>query len=176
MGEIKSTLDLIMEKSKGFTMSEEEKKIFKEQGIARKIKGLVQRRLDALITGERFRAEVTSLRKESREEEMVGLLLKRELIGRIELWKDNQLLLNLLERELGEDPGSVKKVFQEYDGKAARLLESCMNELKEKLKGRGISGSAVMPNIESDQDWNEAFQRLKEDLRVALNANLEETV
>lgn len=171
MGEIKSTLDLIMEKSKNLTMSEEEKKIFKEQEIARKVKGLVQRRLDALITGERFREEVAWLQKESREEEMVGRLLKRELIGCIELCRDNQPFLDLLERELGQDPESVKKILQEYDGKAARLLESRMDELKEKLERREISGSAVVPNIESDQEWNEGIQRLQDELRVALSAN-----
>ena len=43
MAEIKSTLDIIMEKAKRFSVTEEEKKGFKRQELEGKIKGLVQK-------------------------------------------------------------------------------------------------------------------------------------
>ena len=43
MAEIKSTLDIIMEKAKKFSVTEEEKQGFKRQELEGKIKGLVQK-------------------------------------------------------------------------------------------------------------------------------------
>ena len=49
MAEIKSTLDIIMEKAKKFSVTEEEKKGFKRQELEGKIKGLVQKALDGVL-------------------------------------------------------------------------------------------------------------------------------
>jgi len=50
MGEIRSTMDIIMEKAKNLTMSEEEKAEFNRKALQLKVKGLVQKFLDDLIT------------------------------------------------------------------------------------------------------------------------------
>ena len=49
MGEIKSTLDIIMEKTKGLTMSEEERTSFKEKELTGKVKGLVQKYINGFL-------------------------------------------------------------------------------------------------------------------------------
>ena len=61
MGEIKSTLDIIMEKTKGLTMSEEEKEAFQKKETEGKVRGFLQRYLDCVIDLERLKAELLGL-------------------------------------------------------------------------------------------------------------------
>ena len=55
MGEIKSTLDIIMEKTKGLTMTEEEKTAFKSKEMEGKVKGALQKFLDGILDVERLK-------------------------------------------------------------------------------------------------------------------------
>ena len=48
MGEIKSTMDIIMEKTKGLTMTEEEKAEYKHKELTGKVRGLIQKFLDGI--------------------------------------------------------------------------------------------------------------------------------
>ena len=77
MGEIKSTLDIIMEKAKKFSLTEEEKKGFKRQELEGKIKGLVQKALDGVLDSERFQLEVVALR--TKEKELVDSLQQEHI-------------------------------------------------------------------------------------------------
>jgi hypothetical protein len=88
MAEIKSTLDIIMERTRGLRMTGDEKRAFRGQETAGKIKGLVQKCLDGAIDLVRFQGQVTVLRKEVRDEVMVGRLLGEECLDRIELGRD----------------------------------------------------------------------------------------
>ena len=78
MAEIKSTLDIIMEKAKKFSVTEEEKKGFKRQELEGKIKGLVQKVVDGVMDSERFQVEVTAL--QTKEKELVDRILKEEVV------------------------------------------------------------------------------------------------
>ena len=46
MAEVKSTMDLIMEKTKHLTMSEEEKEGFRRKELSGKIRGLVHKSME----------------------------------------------------------------------------------------------------------------------------------
>ena len=101
MGEIRSTLDIIMEKSKDLTMSDEEKKAFKEQEMAGKIRGLIQKYLDGSLDMDKLNVEIAALAE--KDEEMVKRLIREESVSRIEIEGNNEPLL----RVLGEITGSV---------------------------------------------------------------------
>jgi hypothetical protein len=58
MGEIRSTLDIIMEKTEGLTISEEEKRAFQKSEIEVKVRGLLQRFIDGILDIERLAGEV----------------------------------------------------------------------------------------------------------------------
>jgi len=64
MGEIRSTMDIIMEKAKGLTMSEEEKETFRKKETEGKVRGFLQRFLDGFIDAERLKDEIGSLGEE----------------------------------------------------------------------------------------------------------------
>jgi len=39
------------------------------------------------------------------------------------------------------------------------------NEMKNRLNEKGISGTAVVPNLDSDEGWNGYYLKLKEDFK-----------
>ena len=68
MTEIKSTMDIIMEKAKKFSVTEEEKKAFRRHELEGRIKGLIQKYLDALVDLEKLKEDIGALRKEEPKE------------------------------------------------------------------------------------------------------------
>ena len=58
MAEIKSTLDLIMEKTKGLTMSDEEKEAFQQKELETKLRGSLQKVMEGRLKLERFQMEL----------------------------------------------------------------------------------------------------------------------
>ena len=65
MAEIKSTLDLVMEKTRNLTLSSEEKQAQKQIDIGNRIKGLVQKFEDGLLTGNQLKRNYDSFKKDA---------------------------------------------------------------------------------------------------------------
>ena len=82
MAEIKSTLDLIMEKTRGLTMTEEEKRELREKDLVGKVRGLVQKYLDGALDMDRFREKAAALAGEAVTE--FSRILTKEVLSRIE--------------------------------------------------------------------------------------------
>jgi hypothetical protein len=167
MGEIKSTLDIIMEKAKKFSVTEEEKKGFKRQELEGKIKGLVQKVLDGVLDPERFQVEVVAF--QAKEKDLVHRILQEEIVARIELGANNEAPLQLLEKTEGPASAAIRKVVAESEKKDEKQKELRRKALIESFKKKGISGSAVLPNLEADPEWlrsrSEATRQLQEEIR-----------
>jgi hypothetical protein len=63
MGEIKSTIDLVMEKTRHLTLSREEKDAQKKVEVHKRLKGLVQKYQDNLLRKDRLEKELDILNK-----------------------------------------------------------------------------------------------------------------
>ncbi|MBN1849616.1 MAG: hypothetical protein JW932_13640 [Deltaproteobacteria bacterium] len=159
MAEIKSTLDLIMEKTKGMTMTDEEKRAFKEKETTEKVKGLIQRYLDGFMDLERLRMEITAF--EDNQREFVRHTIIEDLISMIGLGKDNRLLWEVLEKICSIRTVSLKEELDRVEQELSRKRSIYEKEMMNDFNSRGISGSAVMPNIDSYPVWL-AFQSGKE--------------
>ena len=174
MAEIKSTLDIIMEKAKKFSVTEEEKQGFKRQELEGKIKGLVQKALDGILDSERFEVELLAL--QAKEKDLVDQILKEEVVARIELGANNELLLKLLENIAGLASTAIRKVLAEFEKKAEMQQESRRKALVYDLKKKGISGSAVLPNLDADPEWlrarSEVTRQLKDEIKEHLRLSL----
>jgi len=154
MAEIKSTMDIIMERTRSLRMTEDEKRAFKEQETAGKLKGLVQRCLDGAIDLTRFHDQVTVLKNEARDDVMVGRLLEKECLDRIELGKDNERIFGMIEEVRLDVPG-IKEKLKEFEEQVQQEKVVRESRLIDGLKEKGVSGSAVIPNIGADPGWNE---------------------
>jgi len=151
MGEIKSTLDLVMEKTRNMSLSAEERKAQKDKEISSRIRGLLQKFADRALSTKNFRSEYQKLQKDYDLSGNTPLI--KEIFSRIELTKDNQSLFDLLaEYQLDfEGLASVLEDFQAARDTAAR--NRCKIIKDQLAKTHFISGSAVVANLENDDQW-----------------------
>ena len=170
MAEIKSTLDIIMEKAKKFSVTEEEKQGFKRQELEGKIKGLVQKSIDGIWDSERFQVEVAAL--QAKDKDLVDQVLKEELVTRLELKENSQELLKMLEYVAGSASSGVRKVLADFEKKGEEQKEIRQKTLLESFQKKGISGSAVLPNMDTDPEWLRAHSELKRELQEAIREQL----
>ena len=164
MGEIRSTMDIIMEKAKGLTMSEEEKETFRKKETEGKVRGLLQRFLDGFIDAERLKDEIGSLGEKRYAVAREALI--RECMGRMEPGADNTILLDALENAVGLDIAPIQKIILDSNQDLEQQKMDRKQVLQKSLEGLGISGTAVIPNIHADQEWirylpemNKGFQK-----------------
>jgi hypothetical protein len=152
MGEIRSTMDIIMEKAKGLTMTEEEKEAFRKKETAGKVRGLLQRFLNGFIDAERLKDEIGSLGEKRYSVSREALI--RECMGRMEPGADNTILLDALENAAGLDIAPIRKIILDYNQDLEQQKMDRKQVLQKNLEGLGISGTAVTPNIHADQEWS----------------------
>lgn len=168
MGEIMSTFDIIMEKTKDLTMSDEEKKAFKEQEMAGKVKGLIQKFLDGILDMDQLGVEVTGLAEKGGD--MVKRVIREESVSRIELEGNNGPLLRVLEEITGSDADSLREVLKEFEQRLEREKVSREEGLKKTLEKQGISGSAVVPNINADPEWSRYVSEMRNEFLERLTS------
>jgi hypothetical protein len=171
MAEIKSTLDIIMEKAKKFSVTEEEKQGFKRQELEGKIKGLVQKSIDGILDSERFQVELAALQAEDKD--LVDPILKEELVGRLEVETNSETLLKMLKSTAGLASKAVRHVMDEFEKKAEKQKESRRKALLENFKKKGISGSAVLPNLDADPEWARIKSEMKRQMQEAIRKVIE---
>jgi hypothetical protein len=151
MGEIKSTLELIMEKTKGLTMTDEEKRRFKEEEIVRDVKGLVQRFIDGFYDIERVKEEVAGVAQDRRRIFLSSL--RKEMLARVNPEIENESLFKFMEAVLAMDVSSLRKRVAVLRAEMDAERRQKEKTVAKKMRDRGVSGSAVIPNPQNDPDW-----------------------
>jgi hypothetical protein len=168
MGEIRSTLDIIMEKTRGLTMTEEEKVAYKQKELVGKVRGLIQKYLDKALSEDRLQVELTALGEMDRDR--VKQVIIEETIPKIALGEDNEPVLNILESTIGVDTAPVKEVLADFEDRLGKEKDACEEKLRTRLVEKGISGSAAIPNIAADPEWARSVAQLEGVLKEKLNS------
>jgi hypothetical protein len=158
MGEIRSTLDIIMEKTKGLTMTAEERVAIQRNEIEGKIRGLVQRYLDGALDLERLREEITTMGGDKQGMAMESL---KEECKHLDPEGDPFPYLKILETVLKVDTGPVKRVISDYHQEMDQRKRSWEGRAIEQLHRKAISGSAVVPNLRADPAWLDVVSKEK---------------
>jgi hypothetical protein len=162
MAEIKSTLDLVMEKTKNLSLSAEEREVQKDKEIGSRIRGLLNKFQDKAISFDQFNSEYRALKKEHGLKSPGNEQLIKEISDRIEPGKDNQALFDLLSKFKMSDFEGLKSILQEFQTASDTAARECNQRLKEQLaKTHFISGSAVVPNLENDADWQKEAGQIR---------------
>ena len=168
MTEIKSTLDLILEKTKHMTITDEEKAELRQKEIRRKIKGWIQKYKDHTLKLDTLRKELNQTEQEY-DTENVKNLMKIDLILSVQPEQDNTPIYELLEQLLGENTDILSRLldtfYQRIDEEKKRIAAKIGSTLAEK----GISGSAVIPNPFSDAEWETLYSELLGDFTTQRN-------
>jgi len=168
LAEIKSTLDLVMERTKNLTLSAEEKQAQKQIEIENRIKGLVQKLQDGLLTYNQLKTEYETFKKESNLSD--NSLLVREILTRLDPERDNQILLEALEECCRLDTAKIRADIKDYRDDYQRAARQRSAQLKEDLaRNHSISGSAVLPNLAADEKWQQQAQEMRRQFEQKLN-------
>jgi hypothetical protein len=168
MGEIKSTLDLVMEKTRNLSLSDEERQGQKNKEIERRIRGLLQKFNDQALSADKLRSEYQKLQKGYDLPDNAPLI--NEICKQIELGKDNDALFELLARFKVTDIERIASVLHEFDA----VIDAAARERSEILQAKlaeahFISGPAVVPNLEADKTWHEKVGEIHARFEQLLN-------
>lgn len=158
MGEIKSTIDLVLEKTRDLTLSSEDKDKLAQKELEKKIQGLISRYLDQLIPMSRLAQEME--RMAGTEKDLSVRLLKRHLLAHLDFARDNSNILSALEEVAGVDTASLANLQEEYQSEKEEAKKGITEKSLERLQERGVSGSAVVPNLGKDPDWTQFLEGL----------------
>ena len=152
MGEIKSTLDLVMEKTSHLKLSAKEKNEQALQETRRRLKGLVDKYRDQSIKFEQLQKELEALKNPG--EGIDGRWLMIESLTHLRLDRDNSALIHLLGVYFRMDTSQIESALDNYVEARQSAAEARMAEIRENMaRTSAISGSAVIPNLESDSGW-----------------------
>jgi hypothetical protein len=168
MGEIKSTLDLVMEKTRHLTLSQEEKEAQNRIEVNKRLQGLLQKYQDNLLRKENLNKELDNLKiayNLNVDEMLADLLLNSLKIGR-----DNTVFLELLNEIFGLNLSGIETIFQNFKATVKSATKKRVDQIKTDLSvKRFISGSAVVPNLESDSEWLSMLGHIMDGFDQTLN-------
>ena len=168
MAEIKSTLDLIMEKTKGLTMSDEEKEAFQQKEMEGKLRGPIQKYMEGRLKIEKFEMELEAISQD--KQEAARRFIIKECLSRIEPDGENARIIEVLE-QLGKiNCQPLRDLIAEYRGDTGGQDNEQVQELLMRLQEQGISGSAVMPNVKADSQYLQHIEEKKADFQEKLDA------
>ncbi|MBF0224731.1 MAG: hypothetical protein HQK76_04675 [Desulfobacterales bacterium] len=169
MSEIKSTLDMVMERTKHLDLSGEEKKEQAINEFKKNLRGLVQKLLDNILNIEKFYNELNKLKKiyGSIDEKK---LLKTEILDRIGLETDNKQTYFLLKELCQIEPNNIKSIISAYIKEIKVITEKIALKIHKKLaQVNFISGSSIVPNVYINREWQENIKEIKKDYNKRIN-------
>lgn len=162
MGEIKSTLDLVLERTRHLTLSSVEKEEIEHKEALKKVPGYLSRYRDGLLSLEALLKEMRGLAPEIRDRVRGEMARQMSLV--LNLSPDTDALIPAMEALA--DPGwtdlvvSVKRCRTE----AREALQAAKGSVEERMLAElaavGIRGSAVAVKIEGDPRWIAINQKL----------------
>ena len=169
MGEIKSTLDLVMEKTRHLSLSVEEKQSQKNIEIEKRINGLLQKYQDRVLPMDEMQTEYARLKQELSLPDDSFLI--HQSINKIDLTGDNRLLLELLNQFCNSGIAGLDSILDEGQDEFTSAASYRLVELREELaRNHSISGSAVLPNLEADDTWQAEAGEIRSRFKKKLEA------
>ncbi len=172
MAEIKSTLDLVMEKTKHLKLSPEEKLEMQLQDLLKKVPRYVELVLDGALTPEQLLDESNTappeIAKQFRGE------IARQLSRTLDLSEKTDPLIPALEI-LAETAWSdflaeVKRCRPEYRKARDDSQVQAQTRILANLAAAGIRGSAVVAKLERDESWAAEDRKLRQPCKERLAA------
>ncbi len=168
MGEIKSTMDIVMERTKHLSMTEEEKEIQKKNTIQMTVKGFIQKYQDSILTKEQLGKQLDNLEKS--ENIKIKKIVMDDITERFALGHDNSMLLDLLNYLYSIDISGLESIFLEYRNTLTASYQDSISKGRKELSEKyAISGTAVIPNPSNNNAWKMEIQDIHHRFSENLN-------
>lgn len=173
MGEIKSTLDLVMERTKGLVPTREEREELVRKENEDKVRALVRKLLIREFTPDRFREAVQDL--ERAQPDFAWREAACRECTRATLPGENEEIILAVLAGLGcSQADEIGRMVQDARKEQTSSRAAASERLLGELERAGITGSSVIPNVEADEVWRErhasileAFARQRDGLASA---------
>ncbi len=164
MAEIKSTLELALERTKKLSITEKEREEIREGELLKKASGLSTRYREGHVPLHALTREVE--RMDPTVAAKVKERLTSEWIDALSLEGENQRLLEGIASLKGRDARALEEKLTDlssgYRQKQEHLRQQVERDLAEALKMDGIHGGAVVPKVEGSPAWQEAMEAMNE--------------
>jgi hypothetical protein len=161
-------LDLVLEKTKHLSQSSAEKQAQIRKDIEMHINGLLQKYQDGVVSKAQLQRDYEALKAEYKLTD--NTILAGHVINRLDPDLDNRVLLEVLEDCCHLDSGGIKGAINDHRDAYLTAAQSRMETLKESLAQEYfISGSAVVPNLEADEQWRREAQAMNSVFKQKLN-------
>jgi len=98
----------------------------------------------------------------SNDREFAYNFLKKYLFSRFDLDSDNSLVVSALSEVASCDITSLNNLQKEYNLEKEGTKKAFTEKSLMTLKESGVSGSAVVPNLDNIPEWNEFLKTLRE--------------
>jgi hypothetical protein len=162
MAEIKSTLELALERTKKFTLSEKEKEEIKQKEISERATSLFHRYRDGHIPLNEVQKEIERMDKKTAG--MVKENLLSQWIDALSLNEEGERLLKgiglLKNGKIDERGEEFDHLLSQYREEKEKARQGAKALLAEALRKEGIDGDAVEPNVEGSSLWKEECEKL----------------
>lgn len=166
MGEIKSTLEIALEKAKAVEVSSEERKRFKREDALAKARDIFEQFINHPSRSRNLPEEI---KKSGKDPSVLKECLAEILLGAIDLSRSTERIWQGLQQlGLGDtDPfkEALSRLVEDSNKARTKEAESLEKVLRESLGKAGISGTAVDPNVEGSSQWKDFISDL--DQRVS---------
>ena len=124
---------------------------FLRHEVEGKIRGLLQKVLDGFTEPEGLASQIEAMDPDRQAAAMEAL--RGECLERLVLEGDNTPLLKILSQVAGVNTGPVETLLLRYQDDLQTRRADRAAALKEQIRVRGISGTAVIPNLNADSEW-----------------------
>jgi len=172
MAEIKSTLDIVMERTRGLQLTDKERKEIKDRELSGKVQALLERFSNDYMGLKWLETELNNLGMQT--EPKIREALKYDILERIIPqglnYELSERLFEVLENVLGIGTDVYRGIIAENDKILAQCKEVFSAKMRSDLNAQGISGPAVIPNITSDPGWTAELEKISEDFRQKIKS------
>jgi hypothetical protein len=170
VAEIKSTLELAMERTKKFAISEKEKEEIKQKEVFQKATSLFHRYREGHLPLNDILKEIEKM--EQKTAATVKELLLSQWIDAISLDDDDERIFKGIESLKGRSIEEVKQRFHQllskHQDEKERVKQKLRVEFTEALRKEGIYGSAVEPKLEGSELWKKEKEKLDHSYKIKL--------
>ena len=162
MAEIKSTLELAMERTKKIGISEKERKEIKQKEIGQKVNALSHRYMQGHLSLNEILREMEKM--DEKTQTIAKETLVSQWIDALSLKDEDERLLKGIEslkhRSADRQKEKHHQLLSQYRREEEKVKEKVRAQLTEALKREGIYGSAVELNIEASPLWKKEGENL----------------
>jgi len=170
MGEIKSSIELAMERTKKFAISEKEKEEIKQKEVLQKATSLFHRYREGHLPLNNILKEIEKMEKKIAI--TVKKLLLSQWIDALSLDDDDERIFkgieSLKQRSMDEVKQKFHSLLSQYLSEKEKVKEEVKVQFTEALRKEGIYGNALEPQIEGGELWKKEIEKLSHSYRVKL--------